>query len=185
MSSIFLNRRMKCLNNPTENERLDREPFLAFSFYLSSQNNILLGTIDTINEKLNNGFSSKSIKADCISDASVLLWFWSLAAYEVVRTMCQAKECFSAEFYKKIEGLKNDLSKVRMPTAKMEKQGKKIPVLSNRSPDGWDYANKDLLIGDPDDCVSGRWLMNRYDTVMSFVKIQDIKGHHAVSYVKK
>ncbi len=95
------------------------------------------------------------------------MWFWTLGAYEVVRTMCQAKICFSENFYEKILELKNDLAKARMPRAKMEKKGKKnMPVSSNRSPDGWDNTNKDLLIGDPEDPISGRMLLEKNENIL-------------------
>ncbi|MDL5502258.1 MAG: hypothetical protein QSU88_03485 [Candidatus Methanoperedens sp.] len=50
------------------------------------------------------------------------MWFWTLGAYEVIRTMWQAEDCFSENFFKKFSELKNDLAKVRMPSSKMEKK---------------------------------------------------------------
>ena len=96
--------------------------------------------------------------------------------------MCQAKECFSEKFYKKISELKNDLAKARMPSSKMEKKGKNTPVTSNRSPDGWDVSNKDLLIGDPEDPISGRMILEKYDVVMSSLTVEDVKKRHEESY---
>ena len=138
------------LINPTEEERLSREPLLAFSFYLSNNNNMLLTLLNEIIENLDKGFSSTSIDTNLVGRTSMLMWIWTLGAYEVVRTMCQTKKCFSDEFYIKILQLKQDLAKVRIPSAKTEKKGKKKAVNSNRSPDGWDIEKKDLLIGDPE-----------------------------------
>jgi hypothetical protein len=78
------------------------------------------------------------------------MWLWTLGAYEVVRTMCQAKSCFSDRTMDQLTHLKKTLSAVRMPAAKMEKAGERVSVTSNRSPAGWDVANRDLLINDPD-----------------------------------
>ncbi len=175
----------KLLLNPSEEEILAREPLMAFSFYLSGRNNVLLSISDEIIENLDKSFSTNPIQGGMIEHASTLMWLWTLGAYEVVRTMCQAKECFSEKFYKKISGLKIDLAKVRMPSSKMEKKGKKIPVNSNRSPDGWDVSNKDLLIGDPDEPVSGRMILENYDTVMSSLTIEDVKKHHEEAYNKE
>ena len=72
-----------------------------------------------------------------------------------------------------------------MPNAKMEKQGKKLPVNSNRSPDGWDVLKKDLLIGDPDTPISGRILLEEYEAIMSSLTINDVLKHHTESYTDK
>ncbi len=175
----------KCLLNPTEEERLTREPLIAFSFYLSGRNNILLSISDEIIENLDKGFTNNPIHGGLIGHASTLMWLWTLGAYEVIRTMCQAKECFSENFYEKISELKNDLAKARMPSSKMEKKGKKIPVGSNRSPDGWDVPNKDLLVGDPEDPISGRLLLEKYDNVLYSLTIEDVKARHEHTYNKE
>jgi hypothetical protein len=172
----------ECLINPTEEERLDREPLLAFSFYLSNRNNVLLSISDEIIENLDKGFLDTSNKTDLIGHASTLMWLWTLGAYEVVRTMSQANVCFSESFNKKLSKLKKELAKARMPSAKMEKQGKKIPVNSNRSPDGWDIEKKDLLIGDPEEPISGRLMLESYDEIMSSLTIKDVIKHHQESY---
>ncbi len=138
------------LINPTEEEILAREPLMAFSFYLSGRNNVLLMLRDEIIELLDDGFAEDGIDGTKIGRASDLMWLWTLGAYEVIRTICQAKKCFSQNFYDKAFELKKELAKARIPAAKMEKQGKREPVNSNRSPDGWDVANKDLLINTED-----------------------------------
>ncbi len=176
----------ECLVNPSEEEILTREPLMAFSFYLSGRNNILLSISDEIIENLDIGFSNKdSIQCDLIEHASTLIWLWTLGAYEVVRTMCQSKECFSEYFYNKISGLKIYLAKARIPSSKMEKKGKNIPVNSNRSPEGWDVSNKDLLIGDPEDPISGRMLLEKYDSILSSLTIEDVKKRHEQGYNKE
>ena len=171
------------LINPTEEEILAREPLMAFSFYLSGRNNVLLMLRDEIIELLDDGFAEDGIDGTKIGRASDLMWLWTLGAYEVIRTICQAKKCFSQNFYDKAFELKKELAKARMPAAKMEKQGKREPVNSNRSPDGWDVANKDLLITESDDnCVSARLLLEHYETTISSLTIDDVIEHHAKSY---
>jgi len=182
---IIKNTRMKCLFNPTDEERLNREPLLNYSFYLSSKNILLLNTIDAIIEKLNLGFSESSTNGDFISDASILTWFWTLGAYEVVRTMSETQDCFSERINEKLNFLKQLLAKARMPSSKMEKKGKKIPVNSNRSFDHWDVKNKDLLIGDPDDYVSARNMFELYDSTLLSITINDVKKKHELSETYK
>lgn len=179
--------RMKCLFNPTEEERIEREPLLKYSFYLSSKNILLLDVLDEILEKLDIGFSENSTYADIIGDASALTWFWTLGAYEMIRTMAQTKDCFSANINVKINTLKQVLAKARMPSSKMEKKGQKVPVNSNRSFDGWDIQKKDLLIGDPDSPISARDLFMLYDKTLSSITKQDVLKKHEQSneYEKK
>lgn len=174
------------LINPTEEEIFEREPLLKFSFYLSDKNNLLLSTSDEILNYLDSGFNILKMNTQLIGKASSLLWFWTLGAYEIVRTIIQAEDCFSKKFIVELKALKKELSKARMPSAKMEKQGKNEPINSNRSADGWDFEKKDLLIGDPNDFVSGRDLLNLYDKTITSLKPNDIlKRHEESRYYKK
>jgi hypothetical protein len=50
----------ECLINPTEEERFTREPLMAFSFYLSGHNDVLLLISDEIIDNLDNGFAGIS-----------------------------------------------------------------------------------------------------------------------------
>jgi hypothetical protein len=109
-----------------------------------------------------------------------------LGAYEVVRTICQAKDCFSTTALAQFTKLKKTLSSVRMPAAKMEKAGKAVPVTSNRSPSGWDIANRDLFVNDPESTeVSARFLLQEFDRVFSSVTKEDVLGHHEESFSKR
>lgn len=174
---------IKCLINPTREEVLDREPLLAFSYYLSGQNNSLLFLSDEIVKKIDEGFNDcKNINATLIGQASFLMWLWTLGAYEVVRTISQAKKCFSKDFLEKIDILKKELSIVRVANAKMEKKGKQKPVNSNRSPDGWDFDSRDLLVGDPENYKFARKLIKLYDETLCSLKVADVLKRHEESY---
>jgi hypothetical protein len=113
-------------------------------------------------ELLDSGIDEKCIIGDKVTKAGILMWLWTLGAYEVVRTMCQAKHCFSAEYLEKLHLLKKQLAKVRIPDSKMEKQGKKQPVHSNRSPWCEVLESKDLLIGDPDEPYYARKIIDEF-----------------------
>lgn len=173
---------IKCLVNPTKEEILEREPLIAFSFYLSDKNNLLLHLSDEIIENLDKGFGT-NIDTKIIGDASSWVWFWTLGAYEVVRTISQAKICFSDTFITKIHELKKQLAAVRMPSAKMEEQGEKKSVNSNRSPDDWDIEKKDLLIGSPENPKSARQLLELYDKTLCSLIPNDVIKHHTESYI--
>jgi hypothetical protein len=135
----------ECLLNPTHEQLLEREPLLAFSFYLSGRVLVLSDMAAEIVANLDQGFSADPINGGVIGRADTLMWFWLLGAYEVVRTMNQAKQCFSERLAADLHDLKKHLARARMPAAKMEKPGRRAPVTSNRSPSGWDYSNRDLL----------------------------------------
>jgi len=172
------------LINPTWEQVVQREPLIAFSFYLSGRINVLLAFADEIIENLDRGFSGMVKDGSRIERAESLMWLWTLGAYEVVRTMCQAKGCFSEKALGDLSQLKKTLSAVRMPAAKMEKPGKRVPVSSNRSPSGWDVANRDLLVNDPESTpdVSARFILAEFNRVFSSITKDDVVGRHEESY---
>ena len=170
------------LINPTWQEQVEREPLLAFSFILSTRNNQLATIADEIIELLDSGISPKFIDGSKVTKAGILTWLWLLGAYEIIRTMCQAKSCFSSEAMSKLLPLKRKLAKVRMPDAKMEKQGKKEPVISSRSPWCEIPESKDLLIGDPEEAYSAKAIIDEYFSVVYSLSEKDILGTHEESY---
>ncbi len=175
------------LVNPTWEEIVERDPLIAFSHYLCGRVHVLITFAGEIVEDLEQGFSNEFIDGDRVDRAESLMWLWTLGAYEVVRTMCQAKDCFSIQVFDELQHLKKSLSSVRMPAAKMEKPGKKVPVTSNRSPSEWDVPNKDLLINDPEEAIdiSARLILDEFDRVMSLITKDDVLDRHENSYSKK
>jgi hypothetical protein len=137
------------LRNPTREQFVESDPLMEFSFYLSGRRNVLLATGREIVDNLDQGFSGNRIDGARVEHAESLMWLWTFGAYEVVRTMCQAKVCFSKRLVDNLMALKKTLSAARMPAAKMEKVGRKVPVDSNRSPAAWDMASRDLFVNDP------------------------------------
>lgn len=161
-------------------------PLTAFSIYLSGRNQVLLTLAAEIAEKLD-ACIADSVAHEPRARASDLMWLWTLGAYEVTRTICQARECFSDRFYRDVAALKLDLERVRVPNTKMEKikydrKAPAIPVPSNRAPDAWDAAHKDLLVGDPANVVSARGLLSHYDRVMASLTVEDVKMSHEDSF---
>jgi hypothetical protein len=157
---------------------------MAFSIYLCGRKNVLLNVADEIIENLDQGFSGTVVDGGRIERAESLMWLWILGAYEVVRTMCQAKSCFSKKAFDQLTQLKKTLSALRMPAAKMEKAGRKAPVTSNRSPAGWDIANRDVFVNDPESAsdISARFILMEFDRVFSAITKDDVLGRHEESY---
>ncbi len=58
-------------------------------------------------------------------------------------------------------------------------------MTSNRSPDGYDVRNKDLLIGDPDAStdISARAVLKHFDDVFASLSVDDVLTRHEDSYV--
>ncbi len=182
----YKDRFREMLINPTWEEIVAREPLIVFSYYLAGRVNVLCSFGDEITQNLDKGFSGTYIDGGCIERAESLMWFWLLGAYEVVRTMHQAKICFSERLLQELVPLKKMLASARMPAAKMEKLGKKEAVTSNRSPAGWNMANRDLLVNDPEDSqdISARRILSEFDRVFSSITESDILAHHTKAYGK-
>jgi len=157
---------------------------MAFSLYLSGRVNVLLALKGEILGLLDEGFSANCVDGGPVERAESLMWLWVLGAYEIVRTMCQAKGCFSDRALNAMVQLKKTLSVIRIPAAKMEKAGKKEPVSSNRSPAGWDVANRDLLVNDPEEArdISARSILAEFDRVFSSMTKNDVLARHEESY---
>lgn len=171
------------LVNPTWEQIVARDPLISFSHYLCGRVHVLLAIADEITENLEGGFSGQIVEGGQVERAESLMWLWTLGAYEVVRTMCQAKTCFTQPTLDELNQLKKLLSVVRMPAAKMEKPGVKIPVSSNRSPAGWDVSRRDLLVNDPESTsIFARELLAEFERVFSSIKAADILGHHEDAY---
>jgi hypothetical protein len=180
----YLERFQHTLVNPTWAQMVERDPLVAFSHYLSGRVRVLCSFADEIIENLDKGFSGQCVDGGQVERAESLMWFWLLGAYEVVRTMHQAKACFSERLVQELSGLKKTLATVRMPSAKMEKPGKRTAVTSNRSPTGWDIENRDLLVNDPEESpdISARWMLSEFDRVFSSITKTDVLAHHEKEY---
>jgi hypothetical protein len=99
MKNTRYSRKLEVLINPTWEQEVKREPLLAFSFILSTRNNQLSTIADEILDLLDSGISEELIDGSKVTKAGILMWLWTLGAYEVVRTMCQANNCFSSEYF--------------------------------------------------------------------------------------
>lgn len=169
--------------NPTWDEMVAHDPLIAFSWYLSGRKNCVLELGNEILTDVDGAFSGSTIVGGRLDRAEMLMWFWVLGAYEVIRTMCQAKACFTPDLLAQLDSLKKELAKARMPAAKMEQPSQRRSVTSNRSPAAWDLPNRDLLIGDPrTEMLSTRQLLKRFEEVVSGITRGDVLGRHENSY---
>ncbi len=163
----------------------EKHPLAKFSYYLNGR---VLGLKEIENEildNLDNAFVDDVSYHEEISRAELLIWLWTLGSYEVIRTMHQAKSCFSERVQEELFVLKKRLSVVRMPNAKMEKVGKKIPVNSSRSASGIDVQGRDLRVGEPNNDVSARSLIDMIRSFFESLKSVDVIACHESSYERK
>lgn len=153
-------------------------PLTAFSPYLASRHQVLVTIAAEIIYNLD---------ARARPRASDLTWLWSLGAYELIRTVCQAHDCFAARFHRAAADLRIDLERVRVASAKMERvkydrRDRSVPVPSDREPDLWDESRRDLLVGDPADPASARRLLADYARVMASLTRDDVLMRHEDLY---
>lgn len=153
-------------------------PLTAFSPYLASRHQVLLSIAAEIHDHLD---------AAARPRASDLMWLWTLGAYELVRTICQAHACFAPRFHRAAADLRIDLERVRVASTKMERvkydrKDRSIPVPSDREPDLWDDARNDLLVGDPAAPVSARHLLAEYARVLASLTPDDVLMRHEDSF---
>ena len=171
------------LINPTWEEIVARDPLVSFSWYLSGRKNVLLHFGDEILANLDAGFHESQVKMNSVDRVESLMWLWILGAYEIIRTMHQARSCFAPRVHRPLADLKAKLAAVRMPAAKMEKRGKNEPVTSNRSPCDMDLASKDILLGDPEaPIVSARDLIQEFRLLVDPLVPADILHGHEDAY---
>lgn len=153
-------------------------PLAAFSPYLSSRDQLLRAFAGEI---------LRHLDAADRPHASDLMWLWTLGAYEVTRTMCQARDCFSPRFFRQLADLKLDLERVRVPTTKMERikvdrRDRTVPIPSDRPADRWDQTTRDLLVGDPAAPQSARRLLADYRRVLASLTAADVLMRHEDSF---
>ena len=121
-------------------EMHNKNPLTVFSVYTDIQSRIVRGLGQEILASLEVGITPEDgtgkgvvCSGEVIDRCYGQFWLWILGAYEVVRTMSQAEQCFSPRVVIELKGLKKRLAILRMPFAKQELRGKPIPVRTEPS----------------------------------------------------
>lgn len=166
--------------NPSD-QLHDALPLSSFSFYLSGRVSCVRDLGEEVLENLDCAFG-EVIRHERLSRAEMLLWFWLLGAYEVVRTMTHTSDCFKAHYIDLLKSLKERLEFARMPAAKMEPRRKSVSVTSDRSPANINHKAHDLQIGDPDGHLdSCRDLIRNFNEVIRQADASTILKRHEES----
>jgi hypothetical protein len=130
-----------------------------------------------------NGGAGSKCDGQTVMRAHGLFWLWVLGAYEVVRTMCQAKHCFTPAAATQIKVLERSLWLLRIPFAKQELPGNKtVPVYAELSIYGTRHSPPDLQYSVKGEVVSARDLIEQYAAVLADIERSDIVADHRTSY---
>lgn len=165
-------------------EMLDRSPLIGFSVYTQFQFRTLSAVGREILDLLDSSMAEGSADAQAFNRAYGMFWLWLLGAYEITRTMCQAKPCFTAELSTKLIAFKKRLSALRMPFAKQEYEGGKtrIPIRTEASICSVDTMGKDFKFEINGTVVSVRDLISAFESVFGNIKREDVLRDHRDSY---
>ena len=172
--------KLKSTENKLIQEMLKNHPLLNFSIYTHSQIKILT---DFGNDILNtlNKFSQKIDGAE-FEKAYGLIWLWILGAYEVLRTMKEAKDCFSEKIISDLLMLESKLSRIRVPFAKQQYKDNKSKNRHHEYVQGGElsvkfYGGKDIGYEIEGEIFSFRKLYSEFKKFTKQIKKDDIKNH--------
>ncbi|TSE13456.1 hypothetical protein C1D09_003845 [Mesorhizobium intechi] len=127
-------------------EMFKAKPLLAFSLYTQAQADKLQRMRDEI-EALMADTGTNEVFNEW-QRATDFFWFFTLGAYEVLRTMDQHNRCFVPLVGSKITEMKRRIAPLRMPFAKQEYQGGGGPIGGENSIVGFKNGSFQYRVGD-------------------------------------
>lgn len=161
------------------NKMIRNNPIISFSVYTNTQ----VQTIKSLGKEILDLLDSpKFIEGNSILDIYCRFWLWVLGSYEILRTMSQAKKCFTLSFHKKLTELKKEIHLLRIPFSKQEYPGRKRPIENEASISSIDTENKDFKFNVGSSIISIRDCINKFDSFFNNIKSEDILFDHRESY---
>jgi hypothetical protein len=103
------------------------------------------------------------------------IWFWTIAAYELTRTLDQKKKLFSEASGKRINSLKKSLNQLRIPFAKHEIAGTKQNTCSEMLISDIDFKKSDFHFEIKGEKVSFVELYKEFDELFTTMTAEDFK----------
>lgn len=169
-------------------EAMKQSPLVQFSVYTHLQVEIVDDLGSQILEALDAMFTvtdagQQQVDAQAFRRVYGMYWLWILGAYEVTRTMCQARTCFSEEARVELSAIKTSISGLRMAFAKQEIKGQKTAIGGEASVSRWDHARKDLGFHIDGGQVSMRETVEGFRKRMKSIKWDDVTNDHRSAYV--
>ena len=103
------------MSNPDFGQFLLKHPLSRFSLYTDMQAATIIELGERILNDMDNGLfretkgsEPKGVDGTVFNKVYGLFWIWVLGSYEVVRTMTQAKGCFSSECSQNLQQTEED-----------------------------------------------------------------------------
>ena len=158
-------------------EVFEADPLLAFAPLTRVQVKALQEVAQTISATLSASFlGGSSVDGSAMNKAYGLLWLWVLGVYEVLRTMSQAKDCFTPELRERLAIEKRYYAKLRVPLTKHEFAGGRGPAGLAGMLSGIDISRKDVSFCIEGETYSARDMINRFSVFISRIKLADIRA---------
>lgn len=159
-------------------EFLDQYPLQIFSLYSYIQAEAVISLGEEIVQ-----YFDESITSDPKSHTFQQLfygkiWFWTIGAFEVVRTMSDRKWETSWDPIKleEIKDFKKKIADIRVPFTKQETRKSPIrAVNSENSISGIDFENKSYLFQSEGNEFNIRLLIREFEGLIRSIKVSDIK----------
>jgi hypothetical protein len=175
--------------NPAVEELLNNHPLAQFSVYTDGQSRVVRELGQEILRDLVSGIhpddgSGKGMvcETEVVARGYSQFWLWVLGAYEVVRTMCQAERCFSSRLGTELKVLKQRLTVIRIPFAKQELPGRRIPVRAEPSIYRIVDSPPDLRFEVDDRVISAAELICEFARVFAGITRADVLNDHRTHY---
>lgn len=163
-------------------ELLKQNPEFHFSTYTHLQVLTVRKLGQAINKQLDTMLATEDVVDGDINEVYGQFWLWVIGSYEIIRTMSQAKKCFSTNLNTSLASVKANLSKIRMPFAKQEYKGKSKPIRNEASISSFNHKTRDFAFSIGDDQIWARDLIGEFDNIFKNMEAKDIVGDHRSSY---
>jgi hypothetical protein len=178
------------VSNSDFGQSLVKRPLVRFSVYTDIQAATIVGLGEQILNEMDNGLirepkgsEPKGVDGTVFNKVNGLFWIWVLGSYEVVRTMTQAKGCFSSNCSQNLQKLKKTLSLLRIPFAKQELPGKKkTPVAAEPSISSVQISPPDLEFKIDETVLSIRAVIQQFRNVFDSITPEDVLADHRTLY---
>jgi hypothetical protein len=148
---------------------LRRNPLYVFSMYTGKQVEIVSELGAKIERLLDEAITASAVDGTLFQQIYGDFWLWVLGAYEIVRTMSQAKVSFTPDTIGRINVYKRKLAALRIPFAKQEFARNGGPIGGEPSVYGIDTARKDFKYEVGGEVYTIRELISGFRTLVASI----------------
>jgi hypothetical protein len=161
----------------------EANPISRFSVYTDDQIKTLRKLAEELTSLLDSSMSEGCWDGQGSIRAYSIFWLWVLGAYEVIRTISQAGNCFSTTALQRIKSFKQRITQLRIPFAKQEYAGRKpqSPIRNEASIYSVDTLKKDFSFEVKGAIFSVRNLLTTFEELITSIKPNDVLDDHRQS----